>query len=177
MHIDTQRLFSAIRYHQKVVLCHCWRTMTKHNYSRWKKKKKESKSRAFRSKEDQEIFLMQDIHRQIHTSPFFYKASRVPHSLGFRGRCQLLLHTIRCAPCGVGMKLIRMTVSDERGEKLTAFLANIRIKCQNKSRGNRKYVSEDNNTVLFMYPFIHFTCISDRTLQNKHVQCTYWGAV
>ena len=40
---------------------------------------------------------MQGIHRQIHTSPFFYKASRVPHQLRV-----FLLHTIRCAPCWVG---------------------------------------------------------------------------
>ena len=34
--------------------------MTKHNYSRCKKKKGESKSRAFRFKEDQGIFLNRD---------------------------------------------------------------------------------------------------------------------
>ena len=38
---------------------------------------------------------MQGIHRQIHTSPFFYKTSRVPTSLGFPARCQLLSHIIR----------------------------------------------------------------------------------
>ena len=54
-HGDTQRSFSAIRYYQKMVLCHCWRTMPKHNYSRWKKKKGESKSWASWSKEDQGI--------------------------------------------------------------------------------------------------------------------------
>ena len=36
---------------------------------------------------------MQGIHRQIHISPFVQQ-------LGFPGRCQLLLNTIRCAPCG-----------------------------------------------------------------------------
>ena len=31
--------------------------------------------------EDQGIFMMQGIQRQIHTSPFIYKASRDPHQL------------------------------------------------------------------------------------------------
>ena len=91
------RPFSAITFFHKVVLCHCWRTMIKHIMSLWKKKKRKWKSRAFKSKEDQGIFYMQGIHRHIHTSPFVYKTSRVPHQLRFRGRCQLLVHTIEQA--------------------------------------------------------------------------------
>ena len=41
---------------------------------------------------------MQGIHRQIHTSPFLFEASRVPTSLGFPERCQLLLHTLSGVP-------------------------------------------------------------------------------
>ena len=80
-HIGTQRQLSAIQYYHKVVLCCCWRTMKKHNISRWKRKKKESMSRAYISIEDQVIIWMHGVHRRIQTAPFFYKASRVPQTV------------------------------------------------------------------------------------------------
>ena len=73
--------------------------MTKHNYSRWKKKKRESKSRASRSKEDQGIFRCRvTIHRSTHPHSFINQPVCYT-SLGFPGRCQLLLYTIRWGPC------------------------------------------------------------------------------
>ena len=41
-----KRPFSAIKYYQKVVYCHGWKTIKRHKHSLWKKKKRESKSRA-----------------------------------------------------------------------------------------------------------------------------------
>ena len=46
--------------------------MTKHNYSRLRKKKRESESKAFISNENQGIFRM-------HISQFVFHTSRIPH--------------------------------------------------------------------------------------------------
>ena len=59
----------------KVVLCHCWRTMTKHDYS-ISERIKRGRVRA----ELSDPKRTKGIHIHIHTFPFFYKASMVPRA-------------------------------------------------------------------------------------------------
>ena len=56
--LKARRHTQAIQWHkvcflQKVFVCHCSRTMAKHNNYRWKKEKRNGKSRPFKSKADQ----------------------------------------------------------------------------------------------------------------------------
>ena len=54
-----------------MVLSHCWRKMTKHNYSRWKNKKRESKSTASDPKRTNGYFRCRvSIDRSTHPASF-----------------------------------------------------------------------------------------------------------
>ena len=79
--------------------------MTKHNYSRWKKEKRESKSRAIRSKEDrgqESLRFMVSIYRSTHPLLLQGEQGATP-AYGSPGvansHCTPLSKPIRCAPC------------------------------------------------------------------------------